>query len=197
MLYIFKTWKNRTHIVMLRFLNRCSFCFMKLELSYLVTISWFLNIYSLLFELLKMVGTAGILKIFNNVDNCSKDFLHIVHNEGEKLVDQEYVVIFSEKFSSQRPGKESGISKMKRAKRWVGIISMVFPKKFSFRATRPFWAQNWCALITIDSVWGCYFCFLLLHDEKYEWVGQNYINGFSAKNSSEQEWCVVITLDWV
>ena len=70
------------YLVMLPVSDRCSICFMKLELSYLVTISSFLNIYGLLFELLKMVGMGEILQIFNFVDNCSKDFLHIVHNEG-------------------------------------------------------------------------------------------------------------------
>ena len=37
------------------------------------------------------------LKFFSLLDNCFKDFLHILHNEGEQLVDQEYVLTFSKK----------------------------------------------------------------------------------------------------
>ena len=38
----------------------------------------------------------------------------------------------------------------KGAKRYVKIILTVFLKKFSFGASRPFWAQKWRVLIALD-----------------------------------------------
>ena len=39
---------------------------------------------------------------------------------------------------------------MEEAKRYVKINLMVFPKKISFWATRPFLAQKWFDIITLD-----------------------------------------------
>ena len=50
------------------------------------------------YELLQMMRQGGG-QIFNVLDNCSKDFLHILFIEGEKQIHQEHVFNSSGKVS--------------------------------------------------------------------------------------------------
>lgn len=56
------------------------------------------------------------------------------------------------------------------------LILMVFLKKCSFRASRPFWSRNWRTVIAL-------FFFQILNNEKGQDIGQHYINAFSEKMS--------------
>ena len=63
---------------------------------------------------------------------------------------------------------------MKGTKSYMKIISMVFLKKFFYRAHAPFWAQK-----TLDLLSGF---FLILYSKRDQKVHENYNNDFSEKN---------------
>ena len=101
---------------------------------------------------LKMMGPReGILQILNFLDNLSKNFLHILHTEGGKQVDQECTVTYSRKVSVQAnwpiwpPEMEHPQNSqsalfyiIKRVKMYMKINSMVFLKKSFVEANVPF-----------------------------------------------------------
>ena len=43
-------------------------------------------------------------------------------------------------------------AKQKMANRQMKIVLMIFPEKFLFGASEPFWAQKWWILIILDSL---------------------------------------------